>query len=188
VNGPASEPATSVDDVLELYRRFGPDHYDEEVSQLDHALQCAALARAEGAPDELVAAALLHDVGHLVHLQGGAEGPAAHDTGHESVGAHHLSGLFGLAVTGPIELHVRAKRYLCAVEPGTAQRLSDGSRASLVRQGGPMDDDEVATFRADPSHGAAVRLRRWDDAGKVEDLDVEPLDAYEPLLRALSTS
>lgn len=175
-------PATSVDEVLGLFRRFGADRYDEEVSQLDHALQCAALARRDGAPDELVAAALLHDVGHLLHLRDGGRGPVDEDLAHEDVGARWLSALFGPAVTGPIELHVEAKRYLCAVEPGLADALSAGSRASLVRQGGPLDQVGVAAFEARAGSPEAVALRRWDDAGKVVGLHVVPLDAYEAML------
>ncbi|MBU6217167.1 MAG: metal-dependent phosphohydrolase, partial [Acidobacteria bacterium] len=85
-------------------------------------------------------------------------------------------------VTGPIELHVEAKRYLCAVEPGLADALSAGSRASLVRQGGPLDQVGVAAFEARAGSPEAVALRRWDDAGKVVGLHVVPLDAYEAML------
>ncbi len=179
--------AASVDEVLDLYRTHGTDRYDEDVTQLDHALQCAALAAAEGAADELVAAALLHDVGHLLHLRDGGAAPGADedDLDHESRGARWLSDLYGPAVTSPIALHVRAKRYLCAVDPGAVDALSDGSQASLVRQGGPLDDEGVASFRANPGHDDAVRLRRWDDAGKVEDLAVAPLDDYESLLQGV---
>jgi gamma-butyrobetaine dioxygenase len=180
--------AADVDEVLDLYRRHGADRYDEEITQLDHALQCAALAAAEGAGDELVAAALLHDVGHLLHLRDGGAAPDAgsEDRDHESVGARWLSDLYGPGVTSPIALHVRAKRYLCAVEPGALDALSAGSRASLVRQGGPLDEDGVASFRSNHGHGDAVRLRRWDDAGKVDGLAVAPLDDYVPLLRSLA--
>jgi [1-hydroxy-2-(trimethylamino)ethyl]phosphonate dioxygenase len=183
-SGPAA--ASSVDEVLGLYEEFGPHHYDEVVSQLDHALQCAALARAEDASDALVAAALLHDVGHLLHLRSGGTGPAAEDLDHESVGARYLGGLFPPVVTRPVALHVQAKRYLCAVDPDVPARLSEGSRASLVRQGGPLDDAGVRSFEAEAGHEDAVRLRRWDDAGKVEGLDVAPLHSYAPLLARLA--
>lgn len=183
--------AASVDEVLHLLRGFGSDRYDEDVTQLEHALQCAALAADDGADDDLVAAALLHDVGHLLHLRAGGAAPSGTgggsvDTDHESVGSRWLTGVYGPGVTSPIALHVRAKRYLCAVEPGAVDGLSVGSRSSLVRQGGPLDDEQVAGFRAHPGHADAVRLRRWDDAGKVEHLEVAPLDAYEPLLRRLA--
>lgn len=183
-------PAASVDEVMALYRRFGDEHYDEALSQTQHALQCAALARAEGAGDALVAAALLHDVGHLLELaERDAQGelPTV-DRDHESVGARYLSGLFGPEVTAPIALHVRAKRYLCAVDPGYLSGLSAGSARSLALQGGPADPDEVARFEANPGFAAAVRLRHWDDGGKVDGLDVGDLEGHRPLLERLATA
>jgi len=179
------EPADTVDEVIELYARFGSDRYDEAVTQLDHGLQCAALARHGGADDALIAAALLHDVGHLLHLRAGGEGPVPEDLHHEATGARYLGALFGPEVTAPIALHVRAKRYLAATEPGFVDSLSAGSTLSLARQGGPLDDADVRSFEANPGHRDAVRLRRWDDAGKVDDITVDPFDTYEPLLRSL---
>ncbi len=179
------QPATTVDEVIELYERFGADRYDEAVTQLDHGLQCAALARHEAADDALVAAALLHDVGHLLHLRAGGEGSVTEDLHHEANGARFLGGLFGPEVTAPIALHVRAKRYLAATEPGFVDSLSAGSTMSLAKQGGPLDDAEVRSFEANPGHDDAVRLRRWDDAGKVDGITVAPFDTYEPMLRSL---
>ena len=171
---------TTVDALLELYERWGSDHYDEELSQLDHALQTATLAETDGAPDETIVAALLHDVGHLLQLRGDAVGP------HERTGPAHLDGLFPDAVLAPIALHVEAKRYLCAVEPEHAATLSAGSTASLRRQGGPMSAGEVVMFESSPGWQAAVALRRWDDAGKLPDLVVPGLAHHEPRLRALA--
>lgn len=176
--------ATSIDEVLDLYARWGPENYDEGLSQLAHALQTAALAERDGAADELVVAALLHDIGHLLDLAA-AEGswvPSEIDLAHESVGARHLSSLFGPEVTAPIALHVRAKRYRAAVDPEYAAQLSDGSTRSLDVQGGPMTDDEVAAFEGNPSFEAAVALRRWDDGGKIDGLPVPDLDHYRPVL------
>lgn len=184
-----AEAAASVDDVLELFDRWGRQRYDESVSQLDHALQTAAHARTEGADPPLVAAALLHDVGHLLELRDGgrADGDVATDLAHEARGARWLAPVFGPAVTGPIALHVAAKRYRCAVDPAYDRSLSDGSRRSLVRQGGPMDAAEQARFEGLPAHRDAVRLRGWDDAGKVTDGAVVPeLTELRPLLEGLA--
>ena len=177
-------PARDVDEVMALYDEFADHRYDETVSQLDHGLQCAALARRDGAPDALVVAALLHDVGHLLHLRDGGRGPVPEDLHHEDRGADYLAGVFGPEVTEPVRLHVRAKRYLVAVEPELLDRLSPASVSSLERQGGPLRGSELDDFRAERAHADAVALRRWDDAGKVEDLTVPPFEDYADLLRS----
>lgn len=189
--------AASVDEALDLLSTWGTHRYDEVVTQLAHALQTAALARRDGAGDSLVAAALLHDVGHLLELRdragasgGGDVAPAAgqEDLGHEVRGARWLEAVFPPPVTDPIRLHVAAKRYRCAVDPTELSGLSAGSVASLARQGGPMAPDEVARFESDPRHGDAVSLRGWDDAGKVDGLEVSPLEDYLDLLRSLAAT
>ena len=173
---------TDIDEVLDLYDRWGAERYDEDVAQLDHALQTAALAASAGAADALVAAALLHDAGHLLALRDGPAGP------HESVAPAFLAALFPASVTEPIALHVAAKRYLCAVEPAYHAGLSTGSQGSLRRQAGRMSEREVAMFETAPGWVDAVALRRWDDAGKVEGAAVPGLASYEPLLRSLACS
>ena len=179
--------ATSVDEVLGLYERYGERSYDEVLSQLAHAEQTAALASAAGSTDEVVVAALLHDVGHLLEVAE-REGPRDRtvDHRHEAVGAAWLASLFGPEVTGPVALHVRAQRYLCAVEPEYHDGLSAGSVASLERQGGPLTAEETASFEANPGWDGAVALRRWDDQAKVLDLEVPPIESYRPLLERVS--
>lgn len=181
-----TEVARSLDEVLDLYERWGAELYDEEIRQLDHALQTATLARRAEATPALVAAALLHDVGHLLAMADRA-GPRdrSMDLRHEARGAAFLAPLFPPAVTAPIALHVRAKRYLVATEPSYASSLSPGSTASLARQGGAMDPTEVAAFESNPGWQDAVRLRRWDDQGKVDGLDVFGLASYRELLESL---
>ena len=171
---------TTVDDLLGLYDRWGAERYDEEIAQLAHALQTAALAAEAGAPDTLVAAALLHDIGHLLELRGDGLSP------HEVMGPAFLAEVFPEEVTVPIGLHVAAKRYLCAVEPSYLSGLSAGSVRSLRRQGGPMSAEEVGAFEALTGWSDAVALRRWDDAGKVDGIAVPGLADYEPLLRSLA--
>ena len=159
----------SVADIVALYDRFGGERYGEDVTQTAHACQCAALAQRDGAEDALVVAALLHDVGHLLHLS--ATGEDAHaadvDDDHEALGARALAALFGPEVTGPIALHVTAKRYRCAVDPTYLSRLSAASVASLRLQGGPLDAAAADQFARHPAAAAALHLREWDDTGKV---------------------
>ena len=187
---PRPESAASIEHVLALYEEFGTFTYDEDLAQLDHALQTAALAAHEAASEELVVAALLHDVGHLLAIQAGrAEGESAvpaEDLTHEAVGARYLAGLFPPAVTGPIALHVRAKRYLCAMDSEYVAGLSVGSVRSLKLQGGPMSVTEVRVFERNPASASAVRLRGWDDGGKLDGLEVAPLSAYVEVLRRVS--
>ena len=161
--------------------------YDEEVTELEHALQAAALAHAEGAPDHLVAAALLHDVGHLVSDDNvPLDEDLAEDFHHERVGARYLARWFGPEVTAPVALHVAAKRYLCAVEPGYLDDLSPSSARSLALQGGPMSPAEVEAFERLSHHEAATLVRRWDDRAKVAGLAVADFDAYRSLLARLA--
>jgi phosphonate degradation associated HDIG domain protein len=174
--------AVSVDDVVALYDAWGGQRYDEEVTQREHAEQTAALAAGAGASDALVAAALLHDVGHLLELATGADGPIDDDLHHEARGARYLSELFPPAVTTPIALHVRAKRYLCAVDDGYRAGLSAGSERSLRLQGGALEPGEVEAFERLDGAPAAVHLRRWDDLGKVQGRSVVPLGEYRATL------
>lgn len=180
--------APALDELLALFE--GPaatNEYDEAVTEREHALQAAALAGAEGAPDHLVAAALLHDVGRLL-IDDDAEDHLRADRVHDEAGARHLARWFGPGVCEPVGLHVVAKRYLCATEPGYREALSPVSERSLVRQGGPMSAAEQAAFRAGPAWEDAVALRRWDDRAKEPDLVVADLDAYRDLLERLRTA
>ncbi len=179
-----------VEVILELMAELGADRYGgEEVTQLAHALQCATFAQREGADDSLVAAALLHDIGHLVNPKD--EGAAARgiDAAHEKVGAAFLARWFGPAVTAPIAQHVNAKRYLCQAEEGYFARLSDESVRSLAVQGGPYSAEQAAEFRARPYAEAAVALRRWDELAKDPEMKTPSLADFRPVLeRALGAA
>jgi phosphonate degradation associated HDIG domain protein len=175
---------TFVDEIFEAFDRRGGDHYGEAITQLEHALQCAQLARDDGAQDSLVAAALLHDYGHLFEGRGdrAEQGIDAH---HEADGAALLKHWFGPEVTKPIALHVAAKRHLCAIEPGYEDSLSDASRLSLRLQGGRFTPEQCRRFEAAPFAQDAIRLRRYDDAGKIQGARVPPLEAYRDMLSRL---
>lgn len=180
--------ARSVAEVVALYDAWANDPYDETVTQLDHALQTAALARRASASPELVAAALLHDVGHLLELAMGHRFDPSDecDRAHEARGAAFLTHLFPTTVTLPIALHVEAKRYRVATDSHYANTLSAGSRASLFRQGGGHSPDEAITFLALAGAPEAIELRGWDDDGKVEGLTIEPFDTYLELLESVA--
>jgi phosphonate degradation associated HDIG domain protein len=171
--------------LAELLEGKGSRRYGlSDVNQLQHALQAALQAEQYGCSATLVTAALLHDIGHMVHNLG--ENPAEEgiDDRHEELGRAYLAALFGPEVTEPVRLHVPAKRYLCATEPGYFAKLSADSVLSLKLQGGPMSSDEVALFRASPHANAAVRLRRFDEGAKVADLPTPPVTHFLPYVRA----
>jgi phosphonate degradation associated HDIG domain protein len=174
---------SSLEDIERLYAARGVRSYGEGVTQIEHALQCAALAQAEGAEPSLVIAALLHDIGHLFEEGEGL----AEDARHEAAGARALAALFGEAVCGPIALHVAAKRYLCFKEPDYFNALSAASRRSLTLQGGPLDAARAAACERLPHWREAVALRRWDDAGKRDGLSARAFAEFTPLMRALLT-
>ena len=154
------------------------------VNQRAHALQAALLAEQSGCDPALVTAALLHDIGHMVHDLG--EDPAAEgvDDLHEERGHAFLAQYFGPEVTEPVRLHVAAKRYLCATEADYFGRLTADSVRSLTLQGGPMSAEEVAAFAAQPQARAAVQLRRFDEAAKVKGLPTPAVDHFLPHVRA----
>jgi gamma-butyrobetaine dioxygenase len=169
-----------------LFAKQGANEYlGEPVTQASHMLQAAACAQATGAADALVAAALLHDVGHFTGEVGGGELMAGTDNRHSHSGADWLAAWFPESVTEPVRLHVAAKRYLCAVEPGYFDRLSEASVYTLGVQGGPMNEEEAAAFAAGPYAQDAVTLRRWDEAAKDPDADVPGFDHYRPMLETL---
>jgi gamma-butyrobetaine dioxygenase len=158
----------------------------EPVTQAAHLLQSGMLAERDGAAEALVAAALLHDVGHFAGALAGHEPTGGTDLRHGEAGAAWLARWFGPEVTEPVRLHVAAKRYLCAVEPDYAAALSPASVSSLGVQGGPMHGAEIAEFEATPYAAAAVQVRRWDDAAKDPAAAAPPFSHFESVLRALA--
>jgi len=176
-----------VDEIIELFALCGGDAYfGEPVSQLEHALQTAFQAEQERASDALIAAALLHDIGHLLHKLPEDIADREIDGWHELVGSRWLTRYFPAEVTEPIRLHVAAKRYLCSADSGYRRRLSAASIQSLALQGGPMSAEELQEFEASPYARESLRLRQWDDLSKVAGLKAPGLQQYQPLLEELA--
>ncbi|MGA1288444.1 MAG: phosphonate degradation HD-domain oxygenase [Rubrivivax sp.] len=169
----------TIDDIETLFTRRGGEQYSgEPVTQLEHALQSAALAEAEGADDELVTAALLHDLGHLLQDLGETPTLRGVDDVHQYAALPFLRGLFGERVLGGIRLHVDAKRYLCATRAEYHDALSEDSKRSLKLQGGVFDAAQAQAFIAQPGAPDAVRLRLWDDQAKVAGLPTPALSHF----------
>ena len=167
----------------------------QEIGMCDHMLRTAALAKQDNAPDTLVAAALLHDVGHFLvdysptyeDARHAAMLDASRDKRHEVVGAAFLKPFFGPAITEPIRLHVSAKRYLSAVDPNYQKGLTATTQHTLKLQGGPMTAAEVADFRSNPYGEASARLRRYDDDSLCSRTPIQEFSYYRPLLIASLT-
>jgi len=177
-----------VGQIALLFERHGHAPYEgarrEAVSALEHALQCAQLAEWANAEPPLVAAALLHDVGHFLAAEAVLKSEQVDDR-HELLAVPFLGDHFGVDVTEPIRLHVQAKRYLVRADAAYAAQLSPASVHSLGLQGGPLDDAETAAFEALPFAEHAVLLRRWDDGAKLPGRQTPPLDYYLALLEDL---
>jgi phosphonate degradation associated HDIG domain protein len=176
--------AVSLDDmdpiahIRATFDRHGRMIYGERVNQIQHALQCGQLAERAGASAALITAALLHDIGHMLHRDPAGALATDTDDHHERLGAKYLGRWFGAEVAAPVALHVEAKRYLCARATGYLESLSPVSLKTLGLQGGPMTAQEADAFEALPGFADAVALRRWDEAGKHPSLDTPDLDHF----------
>jgi phosphonate degradation associated HDIG domain protein len=174
-----------IDALFEAYRDYGRTAYlGEALSITDHMLQTAQAAERDGAAPALVAAALLHDVAYLLRRPAGEAADPDLDRRHAEIGFAFLARRFVPAVADPVRLHVAAKRYLCAVDPGYRAALSPASIRTLEVQGGDFGPADVRAFEALPHAQDAVRLRRWDDQAKVPGAPAPDLDHFRPILEA----
>jgi len=172
---------THLQEIAALLTEKGNGLYGlADVLQVQHALQAAWQAERDGRQPALIAAALLHDIGHLVHDMGHDPASEGIDDRHEQVGYNFLTQWFGPEVTEPVRLHVAAKRYLCAAERDYYARLSTDSVRSLALQGGPMSPAEVAAFLDNPHAQSAIALRRYDEGAKVKGLETPPVAHFMP--------
>ena len=170
---------SALDDIRAAFAKRGADSYGEGVSQLEHALQCGACAERDGASPALITATLLHDIGHLLHDLPQDIADQGIDTEHESLGSAWLSQHFGPDVTEPVRLHVAAKRYLATVEKGYYELLSAASIQSLKLQGGLMSPEETRKYEAERFAADGIKLRRWDDEGKIVGASTPDLTHFE---------
>ena len=183
-----AHPQARITLLFQYMKDKGQAHYEEDVSQYQHALQSAALASRQNANHFMLSAALLHDMGHMLaeDLEGEIN-PTEKDDFHENLGASFLSEFFPASVTEPIRLHVEAKRYICSTDQEYFSGLSSASQKSFRLQGGEMDEKEQKKFEAHPHFQAAIQLRKWDDQAKTVGLEIPEIEVYESvLLKALS--
>lgn len=166
--------------LFSYMKERGQENYEEDVSQYQHALQTAFLAKKSDADAALQTAALLHDIGHmLAEDEEGTINPTLKDDFHEDRGARFLSQFFPKAVTEPIRLHVEAKRYMCSTNETYFEGLSDASKKSFHLQGGKMSAEEIESFEKKPFYQAGITLRKWDDQAKLVGLKIPEIEGYE---------
>jgi 2-amino-1-hydroxyethylphosphonate dioxygenase (glycine-forming) len=173
------------EEIIDLYTLYGEEEYSgEKVSQLEHMVQAAQLAKAEGYNDEVVLAAFLHDVGHITEKI--TESNSMDNYGirdHETIGAEFLTERgFSFRLTRLVASHVAAKRYLTLREPGYFDKLSEASKKTLEFQGGPMSDEEADVLEEDFLFREIIQMRRWDEAAKREHLPMPSLDVFRQLI------
>jgi len=183
-------PGHPIETIVRVFRERGQGRYgSESVTQLQHALQCALLARRAGAESPQVAAALLHDIGHIIDDHEIPESDEQNlDDLHEERAYVWLKENFGPAVADPVRLHVTAKRYLCTVEPDYAGTLSPTSLKSFHDQGGLMSAAELDDFRDERFAFEAVQLRRWDDLAKDPNMETPSIEDFVPMLEQLTVT
>ena len=178
-----------IDNIIDLFENHGDSlYFGEQVTETEHALQCASLAEQAGASNTIIAAALLHDIGHLLHGLGEDAADQGIDAKHEDVGAEWLREYFPSEVVDCVRLHVDAKRYLTAMQPGYLEALSPSSKQSLALQGGPFTPEEANAFEVnEPNYQAALLVRHWDDEAKVVGLEVPQAVHYRRVLESVLT-
>ncbi len=171
-------------DTFDCLRRCQDVEYDAGISLQAHLLQAAAFAIQHEAPEHLIAAALLHDLGQLFQRETPPPEDSEDEDMHEAMAAQWLRERFMDSVVEPVRLHVAAKRYLCATSPSYVEELTEASRQRLGEQGGPMNQDEVRAFELQPYYWEAVKLRSFDEMARVKGMRTPELERFRPYLMA----
>lgn len=170
--------------LADIFTRCGDAEYlGEPVTMAQHMLQGATIAEAQGLSEEIIVAALLHDIGHFTSEFGTFRMDDTEDRFHEDAGAEVLAAFFPPVVTDCVRYHVAAKRYLCATRPSYFDRLSEASIHSLNLQGGPMSADEVAAFETNPNLSKIIQVRYLDEAGKDPDMITPDFQHFAPMVQ-----
>lgn len=174
---------TTYQEIEELFTTgISEEYLGEDVKLVEHMLQCADLAREAGASDELIVAALLHDIGHLLVDDAVTAHNEGHDAHHDEVGAAWVAARFPASISEPVRLHVAAKRYLVSTDPSYRAKLSEASIHTLNLQGGEMTPAECEEFLAIPGAKEGISLRIWDDLGKVRDKSTSSLADFKAVI------
>ncbi|MCI2400256.1 HD domain-containing protein [Aliiroseovarius subalbicans] len=183
---PDLTPDTIVDFIADIFtRRGGEEYLGEPVTMAQHMLQGATIAEQNGMSEEIIVAALLHDIGHFTSEFGTYHPDDTQDRHHEDAGEEVLAPFFPPVITDCVKYHVAAKRYLCATKPDYFARLSTASVHTLELQGGPMDPTEVTAFEQNPHLTEIIQVRYLDEAGKRPDMDTPDFAHFAPMVQRM---
>ncbi len=180
-----SEASKIEEEIIRMYGQHGGEAYaGEKVTQLEHMVQTAELAKQQGVDEEVILAAFLHDIGHIcVAAYSENEMGGYGIKNHEEVGADFLDQKgFSKKIIRLVQSHVDAKRYLTYRNPHYYEQLSEASKKTLEYQGGKMSAEEAAIFEKDPLFAVIIQMRKWDEQAKIEGLPNPELEYYSQLL------
>ena len=178
-----------VDFIGSIFEKRGDEEYlGEPVTMGQHMLQGATMAEKSRESDEIIIGTLLHDIGHFTSEFGTFSMEDTEDRYHEDAGAAVLEQFFPKVITDCCRHHVAAKRYLCATDPEYFQKLSTASIHSLNLQGGPMSEAELKDFEKNPNLKKILKVRLYDDAGKIPDMITPSFWHFAPLVQKMVDS
>jgi predicted HD phosphohydrolase len=142
--------------ILAALGNLGHSLLGYPVSRLHHSLQAATRAQRDGADEELVVAALLHDIGdELAPYR------------HQEIGAAILRPYVRAEVTWIVEHHALFQNYYYVHHLGG-------------------DRDARDRYREHPWYGACRDFcANWDQNSFDPDYPTEPLATFEPLVRRI---
>ena len=182
---PLKKIDSTANEIIDLFKKYGSNEYaGEKITQLQHMVQAAQLAKNGGYDDEIVLAAFLHDIGHIcaaAYIHDDMNGFGVMN--HEKIGASFLRKRgFGERLVMLVENHVSAKRYLTFKYPEYFDGLSEASKNTLVFQGGKMDVAEALSFEQDELFEEFIQMRQWDELAKEENIPLQPLQYFRQLM------
>ena len=148
--------AGTADRVLEQLHRLSGSLYGYRVDRLEHSLQSATRAHRDGADEEMVVAALLHDIGDLLSPFNHSEMAAAVLRPYVSEKTYWIVGHHGLF-----------QSYYFAHHSGGDRNARDAYR------GHPWYQDTVDF------------CQRWDQSSFDPDYESLPLEFFEPMVRRI---
>ena len=170
-----------IDQIVFAFTNNKSLYIGEGLTISEHMIQTAMLAEKNKCSSNLICSSLLHDYGHFVIEDPNQLVNDKIDGNHEAIGANYLKNFFSNEIIEPILLHVDAKKYLARDEK-YFNNLSEASKVSLKLQGGIMSNNEVKKFKQNKNYENAIKLRRFDEGAKKQNIKIKKIEDYKELL------